>query len=707
MIAGGIALAVAAFELGPGALAIFSNTAILNTLMGIGVSAALSGTAGLLNTPADPSNIGPQGQLPVETPNPLWRIVYGIFQFAGTVTFVDGPILGWAGTGSGNECNNQYIQRVHTLTAHQIAGFIAVVIDGQTYNFGTDLCMLTTENNGGAEDVNAIGPVGMWGFINNSNPWLGAICFAFDSGDPGNSTQPFPYLVTGAQITGQNGPLVIGSTRWPAGALQRGRAKVHVLIKFVPSNNKLAGPYGGAPQPYVLSTGRIPTIEFKIMGRIIKDYRVVTAWQADTTYPAYGYVLATGGGSGSGSAGIPIVSSGLVGSTISAISEAGNVVSVTASGNVFTTGMKVIVSGVPAGGSGLDNSEYYNGNFTLLAAGNPCTYICPYTSLPATSGGLISAAEAICTTSAPHGLTVGETFTISGATVPAGAFNVNNGAAFPVEGGIYTGHQPATWTVVTVTDAYNFLFDISESLQQPTSAAMSTGGAIDASIGGAGGSGDVFVTIGGGTSGATIPNFAGVGIGGTVTDGSVTWLNVGFPVYAAGSGQTGLNAQTSIKLGGPGANIAALNGGTGTYLVADAWQGSTAYAANAVIEAPIGVLQMAQSAFTSGVTRPPFQPNGVPPDLVPGTVISETTGGGSWVCLGRSMYATCMPDDDNTTNQGGFSNPALVVADYLQTPKNQFGLGTTLTGDSIDTIIAAANICDEPVVIEVFPPPAG
>jgi len=78
-------------------------------------------------------------------------------------------------------------------------------------------------------------------------------------------------------------------------------------------------------------------------------------------------------------------------------------------------------------------------------------------------------------------------------------------------------------------------------------------------------------------------------------------------------------------------------------------------------------------------------------------------GGGGWICLGRSKYATCLPDVDGTQNQGGFSNPALVIADYLQTPKNQFGLGTPLTADSIDTVIAAANICDEPVVIEVFP----
>jgi hypothetical protein len=291
--------------------------------------------------------------------------------------------------------------------------------------------------------------------------------------------------------------------------------------------------------------------------------------------------------------------------------------------------------------------------------------------------------------------------------VPTGAFNTNSGAAFPIEGGIETGHNPATWTVTTVIDSLNFLFDISESLQQPTSTSNATGGTLSAASGvGAGASGDVFVTLAGGTSGATIPDFAGIGLGGTVTDGSVTWQNVGPATYAAGSGQTGLNNPASLKLGGPGSA-----GGTGTYLVADAWQGGTAYAQYAVIEAPIGVLQMALTAFTSGASRPPFVPNGVPVldpnvNLVGQEVAETNAGGGSWVCLGRSIYATCMPDDDNTTNQGGFSNPALVVADYLQTAKNEFGLGATLTGDSIDTVIAAANLCDEAVVIEIFPPPA-
>ena len=71
-------------------------------------------------------------------------------------------------------------------------------------------------------------------------------------------------------------------------------------------------------------------------------------------------------------------------------------------------------------------------------------------------------------------------------------------------------------------------------------------------------------------------------------------------------------------------------------------------------------------------------------------------------CPGRSPYATVLPDDDGTQNQGGFANPALVIADYLTAPRDQFGLGATLTSDSIATVIAAANICDEAEAIEVF-----
>jgi len=486
MIAGGIALALAA---GPIGIMVFQSLAITNALIGIGLTTAVAGTAGLLNPgPLDPSNIGPQGQLAVQSPNPLWRVIYGIFQFAGAISFIDGPILNWQGTGSGTVCNNQFVHRVHTLACHQIAGFLAVVLDGQTFNFGTDLVLLTTANNNGGQ----AGPPGLWAFLSNANPWSGQILFEFDCGDPGNATQPFPFLLAGATVAGVQIP--IGSPRWTASCLQRGRAKVHVLIHYVSANNSAPwGPLGGAPQPYVLGSGRIPVIEFKIAGRIILDYRVVTAWLPGATYPQYSYVLAT-------------------------------------------------------------------------ALGAPAIFV------------------------------------------------------------------------------------------QQNSSGVSAGAA---------------------------PNFSLVGAGQTVADGSCLWLNCGPANYAAGSGFTGLNNPLSNKLGGPG----------GTMLIADAWQGNAITQLNQVFEAPIGWLQQVTVAGETGSNRPNFA-------TALGGV--QTDGAATWTCLGRSKYATCLPDNDGTANQGGFSNPALVVADYLQTPKNQFGLGAALTIDSIDSVIAAANICDEPVVIEVF-----
>jgi hypothetical protein len=189
-----------------------------------------------------------------------------------------------------------------------------------------------------------------------------------------------------------------------------------------------------------------------------------------------------------------------------------------------------------------------------------------------------------------------------------------------------------------------------------------------------------------GVSGAAEPNFASAWqTGATVADGTCLWTNAAFPTYAAGSGQTQLNNPTSCKLGGPG----------GTILIADAWQGGFQYVVGTIIEAPIGWLQqVTASSGVTGATRPSFPTN------VAGSTVVD--GGINWVCLGRSIYATCLPDDDGTQNQGGFSNPALVLADYLQTPKNEFGLGAELTVDSIDSVIAAANICDEPAVIEIF-----
>jgi hypothetical protein len=176
------------------------------------------------------------------------------------------------------------------------------------------------------------------------------------------------------------------------------------------------------------------------------------------------------------------------------------------------------------------------------------------------------------------------------------------------------------------------------------------------------------------TSGAT---------GVTLADGGCSWLNCGVPVLAAGSGKTFLNSQTSVKLGGPGNSV----------LIADAWQGSTeVYPAGYVIEAPIGYFQQVTVSGATGNSRPNFSQ----------TLGSTTPDDAStWTCLGRSPSATALPDNDGTQNTGGISNPALCLFDYLTTPRTEFGLGVAPDQALIDSTIAAANVCDEPVLIMV------
>lgn len=495
MIIGGLVIAVLS---GPVGLGLLMSATIFNTMIGIGLSTALAGTVGLLQSgPNTPASLSPDGQLPIQTPNPLWRIVYGLFQFAGTISFIDGPILNWVGTGKYQPCESQWVHQVHTLAAHQIAGFLAVVIDGQTYNFGTDIVLLTSSNTVSGR----LGPPGYWGFLNAANPWTENIFFSFDCGNPSNTSQPFPLLQAGAtmvDLNSYNNTITIGSNRWTAACLQRGRAKVHVMIHYSSSREYKDGILNGVPEPYVLGSGRIPTVEFKIVGRLITDYRIPTLWLASTHYAQYAWVLAIG---------------------------------------------------------------------------------------------------------------------------PSGSQNI--------------------------------------FVQQ---------------------------TSGGGTSGSSAPNFQATAIGSSVSDGVLSWLNCGAAIFAAGAtdGSTTLiNDQNSSKL-------------VGSMLMADAWHGGYVYGPTAgkqVIEAPIGYLQYAAGNFTAGTAEPTW-------NLTQGGTTSDN--GGSWTCLGRSPYATATPDNDGTENQGGCSNPSLVVADYLTTPREQFGLGAKLNSDSIATVIAAANICDEAQAIEVF-----
>jgi hypothetical protein len=189
-----------------------------------------------------------------------------------------------------------------------------------------------------------------------------------------------------------------------------------------------------------------------------------------------------------------------------------------------------------------------------------------------------------------------------------------------------------------------------------------------------------------GVSGASSPAFGANMVttsgatGITLSDGTCSWLNCGVPMMAAGQGRTYLNNPNSIKW-------------VGEILMADAWQGSLLYSAGAAVESPIGYFQQIQATGTSTQVRPFFT------TYLGG--VTQDSSSNRWVCLGRSPYATALPDSDGTQNTGGISNPALCLYDYLTTSRHSFGLGVTPDVALINSTIAAANICDEPALIMV------
>lgn len=165
----------------------------------------------------------------------------------------------------------------------------------------------------------------------------------------------------------------------------------------------------------------------------------------------------------------------------------------------------------------------------------------------------------------------------------------------------------------------------------------------------------VLVT-GGGTSGATRPNFEALDtFGTTLTDGSCTWQSCWISDIIGAS-----------SMGVP----------WGRRLINDAWVvgGFTQFS---IIESPAGYYQMCTTnAVVGGTDHPDFA-------TTLGTVTAD--GSQSWVCLGRSP------------NAANLSNCALVVNDYLQ--DSDYGLNVPAAQIDLDALIAAANVCEEQALI--------
>lgn len=155
---------------------------------------------------------------------------------------------------------------------------------------------------------------------------------------------------------------------------------------------------------------------------------------------------------------------GVTNGGITAISEAGNTVTVTTAGaHGLVPNENVFIIGVAVAG--------YNGFQTVTGVPSPTsfTYQLAASGLGASAGGATFYPILRFTLAAPvTGVNIGDQAVIAGAAVGAGVFNPNNSAA----------GNPASWTVIANTAGSIFDLLIPASTQTPTNDAISTGATV-------------------------------------------------------------------------------------------------------------------------------------------------------------------------------------------------------------------------------------
>src|ERR1700683_689032 len=258
LIAGGIALALvsgpagaAAYE--QGLLSIQGSVMMINAMIGIGLTTALSGV-GILLRPGSNTPVGAPNTLNLSNgPSPR-RVIYGRFQPAGVLTYA-------AFTPAQNQATTaQYLNLVYTLCAHEIASFDAVAINGNVYNFGTDIV------------YDPVGGDQLWHIYPDTHGSTGAefywehMFFEFDFGRPANTSQPFPQMAA-------------GDSTWTSACLQRNCAKVEDSVR------------DDSSETAIFANGAIPNIQFLVTGKKIVDPRIVIAWQPSLGYLEYNYIV--------------------------------------------------------------------------------------------------------------------------------------------------------------------------------------------------------------------------------------------------------------------------------------------------------------------------------------------------------------------------------------------------------------------------------
>lgn len=255
LIVGGIAIAGLSFGLGAAGIIAMSgaHSLLFSTMLGIGVSTAMSGVGVALRP--NPASVGTPNKEMFASGDSPRRVIYGQFQTSGVLTYASFP------PSQNQSTTNQYLQLIYTLTGHEISSFDGVVIDGTTYNFGTDLIYNPTDF--------------LWHLFPGSNSsyndfYWQHVFFEFDFGRPQFETQPFPALAA-------------ADSSWNSDCLQLGCAKVHVVLR------------ADSDWTALFPAGQIPNIQFLVTGKKLIDPRVATAWQASTSYLKYQYTVDNNG----------------------------------------------------------------------------------------------------------------------------------------------------------------------------------------------------------------------------------------------------------------------------------------------------------------------------------------------------------------------------------------------------------------------------
>jgi hypothetical protein len=253
LIVGGIALAAVPGLQMLGVLTIAGHAALLNGMLGIGLTTALSGVGLALRQ--TPQTVGVANSISFNNGPAPRRIVYGQSQTAGVLTYASFP------PSQNQSLNQQFLHLVYTLTSHEISSIDAVVIDGTVYNFGTDIIWDNATN--------------LWHVNPAANPtpidfYWQHLFFEFDFGSPIRVANPFVELAA-------------SDSGWTTAFAQQGCAKVHVVCRFDTAWTAL------------FPSGQIPNIQFLITGKKLMDPRIVTAWQPSTGFLEWNYIVDNNG----------------------------------------------------------------------------------------------------------------------------------------------------------------------------------------------------------------------------------------------------------------------------------------------------------------------------------------------------------------------------------------------------------------------------